>query len=87
MFEYFFLRLPQTTGTGGCFTFWYHMYGTGIGSLNIYISVAPTQNTTIWSLTGNQQNAWLNGQAPVNSPLSSFFVSATRCFTTIFIGL
>ncbi|KAK0068562.1 MAM and LDL-receptor class A domain-containing protein 2, partial [Biomphalaria pfeifferi] len=67
-------RLPATTGNGGCFTFWYHMYGSGIGTLNIYLSISPTQNSTIWSLRGNQQNAWLNGQVPVNSPYSSFFI-------------
>ena len=27
----------RTTGTGRCMRFWYHMAGTGMGTLNIYI--------------------------------------------------
>ncbi|GFN85246.1 MAM and LDL-receptor class a domain-containing protein 1-like [Plakobranchus ocellatus] len=65
-------RLPPTDG--GCFTFWYHMVGTGIGSLNIVLGVSPTQNTTLWTLSGPQENKWSSAQVPIISPKSSFFI-------------
>ncbi|CAG5126615.1 unnamed protein product, partial [Candidula unifasciata] len=65
-------RLSPTNGS--CFTFWYHMYGSSIGKLNILISITPTQNATVWSLFGDQGNQWLNGQAPIVSQYNSFFI-------------
>ncbi|XP_052069292.1 uncharacterized protein LOC127708463 [Mytilus californianus] len=42
---------------GVCFTFWYHMYGVGMGTLNVY-----TESEIItkrhWSQSGNQRNLW-----------------------------
>ena len=58
----------QPTGSSGrCLKFWYHMYGNTIGTLNIWMSSNGTSGR-IWSLTGNQQNQWRFGQAPVSSP-------------------
>ena len=34
-------------------TFWYHMYGTSIGGLNVYI-VNGYRLTLLWTLSGNQ---------------------------------
>ncbi|XP_035827615.1 MAM and LDL-receptor class A domain-containing protein 1 [Aplysia californica] len=65
-------RLPATNGS--CFTFWYHMAGSGIGDLSIVLSASPSQNTTLWKLSGAQNNAWLSGQVGVRSPYSSFFI-------------
>ncbi|VDI23995.1 Hypothetical predicted protein, partial [Mytilus galloprovincialis] len=46
-----------TTVDGVCFTFWYHMYGSGMGTLNVY---TESKNITKrrWSQTGNQKNLW-----------------------------
>lgn len=50
-----------------CMQFWYHMYGTTIGSLNIYIQNNGSQARQIWSRTGNQQNIWRHGQVNLNN--------------------
>jgi len=45
---------PQFYTKGACLTFWYHMYGTDIGRLNVYIdrnqpkSVSPTSLTSFY---------------------------------------
>lgn len=33
--------------------FWYHMYGTGIGNLRVYVQVGTTL-TLLWQKSGNQ---------------------------------
>ena len=35
------------------FNFWYHMFGSGIGELRVYI-VVGTRYTMLWSLYGDQ---------------------------------
>jgi hypothetical protein len=40
-----------------CFTFWYHMYGSTVGSLNVYIEVDGLKNNT-WNVTGDQGDTW-----------------------------
>ena len=39
-------------------TFWYHMYGTSMGTLNVEVSEDCTSWTNVWSLSGNQGNSW-----------------------------
>ena len=43
--------------SGGCFTFWYHMYGNTINTLNVYINTNGLR-TLLWSTFGNQGNYW-----------------------------
>ena len=40
-----------------CLTFWYHMYGPHVGSLNVYAN-ATTLGSPIWSKNGTQGNQW-----------------------------
>ena len=40
-----------------CFTFWYHMNGSTMGSLNVYIEVDGLKNNT-WNVTGDQGENW-----------------------------
>lgn len=40
-----------------CFTFWYHMNGSTMGSLNVYIE-ADGHMINAWSITGNQGDTW-----------------------------
>lgn len=42
------------------------MYGSGIGTLNVYV-VTSSGNKTVWSLSGNQANAWNSAQVAVTS--------------------
>ncbi|CAF0741635.1 unnamed protein product, partial [Brachionus calyciflorus] len=62
------LFLP-TPSYGLCFDFWYHMYGTGMGTLNIYTN-STNMSTLIWSQSGNKGNKWLNGQVNIISTRS-----------------
>lgn len=52
--------LPNESPNGVyCVNFYYHMYGTGIGSLNIYSRVGTNSPTQRWRTSGNKGNAWL----------------------------
>ncbi|CAF0741650.1 unnamed protein product, partial [Brachionus calyciflorus] len=62
------LFLP-TPSYGLCFDFWYHMYGIGMGTLNIY-SNSTNSSTLLWSQSGNKGNVWLNGQVNIISARS-----------------
>lgn len=47
-----------------CLKFWYHMYGDGIGSLNIYRKLNSSFLTeSVWKRAGNQDNIWRMGRA------------------------
>lgn len=48
-------KLSFTSAGSGrfCMTFYYHMYGKHIGTLKVY-----SGSRTIFTLTGNQGNAW-----------------------------
>ena len=50
-----------------CLRFWTHMYGNGIGSLNVYVRGATSGDSKIWGLTGDAGNNWYMGQAPIAS--------------------
>lgn len=41
--------------------FWYHMYGTNIGSLSVDIYDGITWVSNVFSRTGNQANTWFQG--------------------------
>ena len=56
---------PATSGQ--CFSFWYNMNGRNIGTLNIYVKYSTGGNTSLWTLSGDHGDKWLNGQAPVVS--------------------
>ena len=42
--------IPQTGGA--CLFFWYHMYGTHINTLNVYVKTGSNLTTPTWSRTG-----------------------------------
>jgi hypothetical protein len=62
-----------------CFTFWYHMYGNSIGSLNIYQQPLGGQKVLLWKLGGNKGNKWFSGQAMADFSLKQHKVSG--CLT------
>ncbi|GAB1867983.1 MAM domain-containing glycosylphosphatidylinositol anchor protein 1 [Camponotus japonicus] len=45
----------------GCFSFWYHMYGATIGSLNIYFKQEDSASRLMFTKSGNQGNQWFHG--------------------------
>ncbi|XP_071956928.1 MAM and LDL-receptor class A domain-containing protein 1-like [Antedon mediterranea] len=50
-------HLPPTSGS--CFSFWYHMYGQGVGDLNVYMKDSKTnQYIPKLSRSGNKGNVW-----------------------------
>ena len=64
--------------TAECFTFWYHMYGSSIGSLNIYKQPLGGQKTLIWRLRGNQGNKWYSGQVTADFSNTPHKVRSSR---------
>ena len=62
-------EFPATGSASGgplCLRFWTHMYGHGIGSLNVYVR-GGNKDRKIWGLTGDAGNNWYMGQAPIAS--------------------
>ncbi|XP_064185854.1 MAM domain-containing glycosylphosphatidylinositol anchor protein 2 isoform X1 [Anguilla rostrata] len=62
-----------TTNSAYCFSFYYHMYGKHIGTLNAYLRLKAQTMTEspIWTLIGNQGDRWK--QAKVNiHPTAAF---------------
>ena len=50
-----------------CVQFWYHMHGSDIDDLNIYVKTNQSE-TLVWRLSGDQGNHWRFGQTALNSP-------------------
>ncbi|XP_019382546.1 PREDICTED: MAM domain-containing glycosylphosphatidylinositol anchor protein 1 isoform X1 [Gavialis gangeticus] len=53
-----------------CVSFYYHMYGKHIGSLNLLVRVKNKRaiDTQVWSLSGNRGNKWQQVHVPINPP-------------------
>ncbi|KAJ7340949.1 hypothetical protein JRQ81_004236, partial [Phrynocephalus forsythii] len=49
-----------------CVSFYYHMYGKHIGSLNLLVHVKNKQPTQALSLKGDRGNAWQQAHVPIN---------------------
>ncbi|XP_074635197.1 uncharacterized protein LOC141893713 isoform X1 [Acropora palmata] len=61
-------KFPSTAGR--CLSFWYHMYGSSIGALNVYINKEGL-STLVFSKAGQQGDLWL--QARVSLESDSFY--------------
>nr|XP_054750329.1 MAM and LDL-receptor class A domain-containing protein 1-like [Lytechinus pictus] len=56
--------LPRTQGS--CMTFWYHMFGNDIGSLEVFVMGSDgNRNNPVWSQTGTQGDVWIQGSADI----------------------
>lgn len=75
------LQSTQFQASTQCLHFWYHMYGSGIGTLNVYV-VTSSGNKTVWSLSGNQGNAWNSAQVAVTSNVQ---YNVSTCTNTVYI--
>jgi hypothetical protein len=57
----------QPVTTGSCVSFYYHMYGTQMGTLNVYARTGNAIGSPILSTKGNHGNKWLKAQVSVRS--------------------
>uniref|UniRef100_A0A3Q3WJ51 MAM domain-containing protein n=1 Tax=Mola mola TaxID=94237 RepID=A0A3Q3WJ51_MOLML len=53
-------------GKAACVQLWYHMYGKGVGTLNVYQQTEDLKETRIFSQTGDQGRLWRFAQAPLS---------------------
>lgn len=56
---------PPTMGR--CLTFYYHMYGSGIGALNVYLKQQGVLKPPIFATSGDHGNVWNPQQLTLNS--------------------
>lgn len=56
-----------TPAGGQCLSFWYHMFGAHVNTLNVYIKSQGGNRTMIWSRSRTQGNVWRNGLRTVQS--------------------
>ncbi|XP_046559779.1 MAM and LDL-receptor class A domain-containing protein 1-like [Haliotis rubra] len=54
-----------------CLTFWYHMYGISIGTLNVYVMRNGARGSPLWHLSGNQGNSWKMAKVSLNTVASN----------------
>ncbi|KAH3887665.1 hypothetical protein DPMN_011683 [Dreissena polymorpha] len=60
--------MNPTGSSPQCLHFWYSMFGTSIGTLNVYISQnGSLPGYNVWTLSRNQGNSWQSGQVPFQS--------------------
>ncbi|XP_065195801.1 uncharacterized protein LOC135827200 [Sycon ciliatum] len=48
------------------FSFWYHMYGDDIGTLNVYVKTS-TANVRVFTQSGHKGNNWLHARVLLNT--------------------
>ena len=63
------LLSPKYKGaqSGKCLNFFYHMAGSHIGTLSVYVRTfgSIAKGSKVWNETGDQGNFWLHARAPV----------------------
>lgn len=58
---------------GQCFQFWYHMYGSNVNTLNVYIKTGSALGIPVWIRSGNRGNVWKVAQIAITAT-SNFHV-------------
>ena len=61
-------------GGSNCLSFWYTMYGSGIGALRVWVWSQTGAQTPIWELHGNQGPNWLMGKVNIPKQTTSYKV-------------
>lgn len=61
---------PINVNTTMCLNFWYHMYGTSVRTLNVYMKVGGSLSPPVWSRTGTRSNQWYSASVDVQSSTS-----------------
>ena len=59
-----------TPTLGRCLSFWYHMYGSDIGTLNVLLYTNGSRSAPIWSLSGNQGGYWRPSRVTITSAVA-----------------
>ena len=65
--------------TGACLSFWYHMYGPHINTLNVYMKTGSQSKSVLWTHTGTLADKWYTASVDI--------MSASASFTLIFEGV
>ena len=55
---------PPTSGR--CFQFWYHMYGSAMGKLQLFLLQKKGENI-LWSELGDHGDKWINQTVEISS--------------------
>lgn len=69
---------------GQCFTFWYHIYGQNVGTLNLYINNRTLHDNgnklgyLIWTESGNQGDVWWSASVTIDQIEPFWFVFEYR---------
>lgn len=58
-------KYPAAT-RGHCFSLWYHMYGSHIGSLNVFKEI-KNKKYFLWGMNGDRGNVWKKTQITIRS--------------------
>ena len=66
----------NSNASGSCFTFWYRMYRSYGGILNVYLENTMTAEgeKLVWSLSGNKGYRWFKGEVNIRSPTGTYQV-------------
>ncbi|XP_046578059.1 neuropilin-1a-like [Haliotis rubra] len=68
----------NTTSRGGCFEFWYHMKGSGIGNLSAtVVEDSPTSSIMKWERKGSQGSQWNCGFFTLNGNKNNIKIELT----------
>lgn len=59
--------IQQPAPNSVCLTFWYHMFGAHVNTLNVYVQTASGNKIMVWSTSKTQGNVWRKGQRTITS--------------------
>ena len=60
--------INPTSINGNCLTWWYHMAGQSMGTMNVYLNDLTAQTSLLlWSRTGDQSGEWLMFERTIKS--------------------
>ena len=59
-----------------CISFWYHMYGRGMGQLALYLKT-DKRSYRMWRKAGNKGDYWMNAKVSISTK-QKFQVSRVR---------
>ena len=67
---------------GRCLSFWYHMYGSHIGTLNVLLYQNGSRSAPIWSLSKNQGGFWRPSRVTIKSSVKHSVSNYFNTFLT-----